>query len=268
MIHKKSSNTGVRAELGRYPLSISIINSVISYYLNILNRSSGSFLQNAINIQRVILTKATKKSWLSVIQFVSIKLGWGTQMNPDNSEIKQNINIKTVLKDEYLKIAQELLHLDKKLNLYIKIKRNFGQEKYLSLILNPAHRRLLTMFRISAHNFPIETGRYSGICRDNRICPLCSTDIGDEKHYFLSCANVYLNNLRIEFKQQLLKINSSFNMLDDDSLFLYLIALHDNSVINFISNYIYNISEIFRENKKYECTVNLIPSVILCQTLV
>ena len=84
MIHKKSSNTGIRAELGRYPLSISIINSVISYYLNILNRSSGSFLQNAINIQLVILTKATKKSWLSVIQFVSIKLGWGTQMNPDN----------------------------------------------------------------------------------------------------------------------------------------------------------------------------------------
>ena len=155
-----------------------------------------------------------------------------------------------MLKDEYLKISQELLHLDEKLNLYTKIKRNFGQEKYLSLILNPTHRRSLTMFRISAHNFSIETGRYSGIDRDNRTCPLCSTDIGDEKHYFLSCANVYLNNLRIEFKQQLLKINSFFNMLDDDSLCLYLIALHDNSVINFISNYIYNISEVFRREIK------------------
>ena len=75
------------------------------------------------------------KSWLSVLQFISIKLGWGTQRNLDNSKIKQNINIKTVLKDEYLNISQELLHLDKKLNIYTKIKRNVGQEKYLPLNL-------------------------------------------------------------------------------------------------------------------------------------
>ena len=75
------------------------------------------------------------KSWLSVLQFISIKLGWGTQRNLDNSKIKQNINIKTVLKDEYLNISQELLHVDKKLNIYTKIKRNVGQEKYLPLNL-------------------------------------------------------------------------------------------------------------------------------------
>ena len=43
--------------------------------------------------------------------------------------------------------------------------------------------------RISAHSFPIETGRYVGTPRVDRICPLCKSGLGNELHYLLECSN-------------------------------------------------------------------------------
>ena len=38
----------------------------------------------------------------------------------------------------------------------------------------------LAKFRTSNHKLPIETGRWSNIPRNQRICHLCETEIGDE----------------------------------------------------------------------------------------
>ena len=46
----------------------------------------------------------------------------------------------------------------------------------------------LAKFRTSNHKLPIETGRWSNIPRNQRICHLCETEIGDEYHYIMKCA--------------------------------------------------------------------------------
>ena len=41
----------------------------------------------------------------------------------------------------------------------------------------------ITKFRISAHTFPVESGRWNKIPLEKRMCPLgFSNDIGDERH--------------------------------------------------------------------------------------
>ena len=45
--------------------------------------------------------------------------------------------------------------------------------------------------------FPIETGRWRRIPRENRKCHLCHSDVEDEFHYLLVCRE--LNNLRRQF---------------------------------------------------------------------
>ena len=42
-------------------------------------------------------------------------------------------------------------------------------------------------FRTTNHKLPIEQGRWDNIDRNNRICFLCNSDIGDEFHYILQC---------------------------------------------------------------------------------
>lgn len=48
-------------------------------------------------------------------------------------------------------------------------------------------KQVLARFRTSTHKLPIETGRWNGIERSNRLCNLCNRDIGDEFHYILFC---------------------------------------------------------------------------------
>ena len=43
-------------------------------------------------------------------------------------------------------------------------------------------------FRISAHKLAIETGRYKGIPRHDRICTRCTDNtVEDERHFLFSC---------------------------------------------------------------------------------
>ena len=66
-----------------------------------------------------------------------------------------------------------------KLILYNHVKEEFREEKYIH-----KYRSAITKFRISAHTFPVESGRWDKTLREKRMCPLCfSNDIGDERHY-------------------------------------------------------------------------------------
>jgi hypothetical protein len=53
-------------------------------------------------------------------------------------------------------------------------------KSYLSAVRNVKYRQAVTRFRISAHRFPVEAGRYANDYK-LRIFPICdSNDIGDE----------------------------------------------------------------------------------------
>ena len=91
-----------------------------------------------------------------------------------------------------------------KLKLYTSIKERRGFENYLNL---PNHklRQAITKFRISAHKFPIETGRFEQKHQTERICPLCCDGIGDEVHYLANCQNLEVSKVRNEFLQPFYK---------------------------------------------------------------
>ena len=59
--------------------------------------------------------------------------------------------------------------------------------EYLT-ILNSKEAVDLCRYRSGNHSLPIITGRYNGIEKGERICPLCSNNVvGDEKHYIFIC---------------------------------------------------------------------------------
>ena len=69
---------------------------------------------------------------------------------------------------------------------YSKFKTEFKLENYL-LRLNAVHRNYICKLRTSNIKFPIETGRWVGIPRDERLCNLCNLCIGNEFHYIFCC---------------------------------------------------------------------------------
>ena len=75
-----------------------------------------------------------------------------------------------------------------KLRTYRKFKSDLSYESYLDNVDDVLDRVHLTRFRISNHRLNIETGRYTGINVNERICNFCNQNkIDDEKHFLLEC---------------------------------------------------------------------------------
>jgi hypothetical protein len=63
-----------------------------------------------------------------------------------------------------------------KLCLYKEIKRNFSTENYIRMSLPKYQRSILAQFRLCILPIKMETGRYKGEARDDRLCMFCSSD--------------------------------------------------------------------------------------------
>jgi hypothetical protein len=81
---------------------------------------------------------------------------------------------------------------------YSEYKRGFGLEKYL-VKLNSYDRATIAKFRCSNFKFPIETGRWNGVPKHERICNLCGNRIGDEFHYLFICEKQEIKTFREKF---------------------------------------------------------------------
>ena len=100
----------------------------------------------------------------------------------------------------------------------------------------------VTKMRISCHLLTIESGRYKKIPRVERLCPLCNrSEIGDEFHYLLKCTHSSLSNIRGIFLESLYSINSNFTNMSFKALFLYIMSMCDENIINLGASYIENI---------------------------
>ena len=75
-----------------------------------------------------------------------------------------------------------------KLELYREIKPNFGPEPHLTAYLSKNKRSLISRLRTGSLNLEVESGRFTGQKREDRICRLCHTDIETELHFLFECS--------------------------------------------------------------------------------
>jgi hypothetical protein len=60
-------------------------------------------------------------------------------------------------------------------------------------------RAMIAKFGCSNIKFPIETGRWNGVPKHERICILCGNGIGDEFHYLFICEKQEIKNIGERF---------------------------------------------------------------------
>ena len=137
-----------------------------------------------------------------------------------------------------------------KFSLYSEVKKEVRFESCLNLIKNVKTRVAVSEMRIACHLLPIESGCYKKIPRVGS-CPLCNrSEIGDEFHYLFKCTHSSLSHIRGIFLESLYSINCNFTNMSCKALFLYIISMCDENIINLSASYIKNIlncyaSELF-----------------------
>ena len=237
------------AELGRYPLYIDIHKKMIKYFQRFKTLKRERLLYKAYLEQKSGI-KGNDTNWLTRIKDILNRTGFSfvfdiKEINDTNKT--QNIDTKLAYeiqqRSKDIFEQQTLYHLEEKevksegkLVFYSKIKRKYRKELYLQL-QNIKNRNAIRNIRISTHILNIETGRYKGINRDERICDLCSLNtVETEIHFLTECPT--FNEERISFLNNL---NTNHNLQTDKmeiNLIKEIMLCEDLSILNTFGKYI------------------------------
>ena len=244
-IHSKGSNYGCRSELGRIPLSINIYCTLLKYWFRLVSSESNTVIYKALLANNMLFHR-NRSCWLTTVDFllnlINKKTANYTYMD-EKETIRKCRNTLTAI---FIRKCQETLLTNKKLAVYKEIKHNYLLETYLSDVKDFNKRVAVTKLRLSAHNLPVETGRYSNTPKQNRVCTFCNLgEVGDEFHYCMVCPHHEFQKLRDTYMQKINLINTNFYLLDKKSLFSYLISMADKSIITTTSTYFYKLLKLY-----------------------
>ncbi len=179
----------VYGECGRFPMHIFSQVKAIKYWLRLLNMPAHRFPKKCYNMM-IVYDNNGKTNWVTNIKTLLFKTGFGSAWYDQNVNCYPNF-IKSLtqrLKDIYVQTWFESMTLSNKCFYYKLFKGQISLEWYLSKITVKKFRVALSRFRCSSHDLFVETGRYSNINRQERLCQVCDlNDVEDEYHFLLVC---------------------------------------------------------------------------------
>ena len=115
------------------------------------------------------------------------------------SHVFNNVDINTNylplfkrrMRDQFIQEWHTAIANSPKLDYYAKFKETFCYEDYLDKSKNDKLRKSFSRLRLSSHSLEIETGRYNGVDRINRLCKLCNQNVVETEYHFLLCCTKY-----------------------------------------------------------------------------
>ena len=252
-VSKKSTKCAVMGEVGRFPIIIYMVKSMLKFYKHIKDPKIERPLLDATYKEDSKLPKGL--SWINNVK--SILSIFDVRFN--NSNIDWTISqIMKKMKKSFLQTWHKNMGDDSdesgKLHILRKIKKSFQYEKYLSIVKSSKYRRALTSLRIASHKLEIETGRWARkengdkLDRSERFCNFCKENgdetVGDEIHAVIQC-KTFERERNILFQ----KINEKiplFVTLNDRNKLLFLLSMENNLIIN-VAKFIHKVLLVKRE---------------------
>ena len=226
-VSDNTSNWAVYSEVGRPPIILKIFTSIIKFLSHLQNTSS-QILKSALKVS-LDLSQKGYNSWLNsvikLLNFCNIPYN-GQTVEEVSAFANKSKGYLTTKFQELWEIKRVSFQDNSKLELYMSLKQCFGKESYLNM-QGFKLRCAITKLRISAHRLPIETGRYLGIPRLDRVCPLCHSGMDNEAHYLLQCPYIQLKAIRDPILNDISQLDPSFNELDIMGKCKYILTRED-----------------------------------------
>ena len=250
-VNQKATNWLVLSETGRFPMIIRVFTSMIKYYFHLMGTESdllSAALATSINLSRIgynswfrNIERVFKFCNLEHLLYTADKMEVSIQLNKLGKFIK-HIFVNKWNDDKLLMSANP----SNKIGLFLDIKDNFGLSDYLIKSKIAKHRIAISKIRLSAHRFPIETGRHENIPREERTCPFGCGQPGDVVHYILECEHPFILSIRDPLLLEVTNLDNHFNSKDDYEKLRYMLKSPDVQLLKLVGKLAYKIQRIFK----------------------
>ena len=193
-LRKSTPKFIIHAEFGRYPLSITIKQRMMNYWIRILNGKASKFSYQlypymyATCMPQILTTMNRYLGGLKQILPIFNEAGrpdlWLKQFDPIPFSTSKVIKKTLLTNFSKTSIAYYRIFRKEKTMHFSKI--TLPTQKNISPCLNDNLAKIMLQFRTGNHKLPVEVGRWHKIELSDRKCQLChASSIGDEFHYIL-----------------------------------------------------------------------------------
>ncbi len=197
-VNRATPNNSCRAELGQYPLLINIQKRAVKFQQQLKCSDPSSYQAEALQWQEQNLQKS------ALLQLV-------LKLHPNqHSKIRPN-QITQLQKQNYISYWKDATKIQKKMELYLHLKRDYKPAEYLSCVKDHKLRKTLTKYRVSDHCLAIERGRHRQRWqpREQRQCS--QKEVETEEHFLLHCD--YYHSIRTTYFPKFQQIKPNFTAL-------------------------------------------------------
>ena len=251
-VHRKATEVLAKAELGRFPLMLNIIQYIYNYWQHVLSSNPRDLIHIALkhNIEQ---DRIGKMNYYTRIKGLLIALNSPLMIYKENNpKVATNTNLlKCKFKTLYINHFFNLTNIKAnrpsggRFEIYNTIKQNYNCEDYIHNIRDNTLRRHITNIRISTHNLPVEKLRKANIPKHLRFCKLCDQNtLGDEFHTVMLCPNTNIASQRKTLHDNISLINTQWNTLTNKQQFTYLLLAHDKLVTPYFAIFLDKVNKM------------------------
>ena len=247
-----ATNWAVLTECGRLPTMTHVIRRMISFWYHV--SSSPSPILRAALESNVSLSSMGVRSWFSYVErcLKFLKLEHIIYTSDPNEVRLQVGRVKKLVNQlamrHWTETQRKVTAVGSKLDLFCKIKPSFGIPPYLSTSMSSNLKSAISKFRTSSHNLPVETLRYLGLQRSHRMCPFCSTGVGNEIHYLTECDYPYFLDLRSKFYASVRDVYPNLENFDRTDQVVSLLSSNNPKVLSKVGTFASAIMKYFKES--------------------
>ena len=237
-------NATIAALLGDmvYPMYIITQISCVRFFLR-LNKMSPNRLNHIIFKESCHLADKGYKNWAFSIQELIQKDHQNhSQFMPTVDCRYSLVNFRDVLISLYTKEwIQEINEIRTesgsggRLNLYRALKVTPQTERYVVNTRTVGGRRVMAGLRMGCLPLAVETGRYSHIPYQERVCRLCNRgEVEDQAHFIAICPR--FNDIRLKLFNHCYSIIDNFYQLPLQDKIKFILCNYDNHMVNLLTS--------------------------------
>ena len=174
-----------------------------------------------------------------ILENADISVATAQQM--DSKNLQKQI-IDSEIKQFHDVLTNEMQDMSR-LKILKTLKSDFQFEKYIVTLSNRKQRSLFAKTRMGTLPLKVETGRYRGIPRDERICVSCNLGVvEDEGHVFFKCPKY--KELRDQYLNDISDLISTSDNLCDNDILKDILCCDSPLAMFSTVKYLYNVFNI------------------------
>ncbi len=104
------------------------------------------------------------------------------------------------------------------------LKQDFGPFEYVNnIFINKRQCSAFAKFSCGVAPIRLETGRYENLHEEQRLCPMCDSQVIESEIHVLTKCNLYID-LRTDLFHKASSVNNDFNNFRDTQKLIFLMA--------------------------------------------